>query len=32
VIEQGRVVQDGAWEALRATPATPLLAQLLAPL
>ena len=32
VIEGGSVVQDGSWEALRAAPATPLLAQLLAPL
>ena len=32
VIEAGHVVQDGAWETLRRTPATPLLAQLLAPL
>ncbi len=31
-IEAGRVVQDGTWETLRAAPATPLLAQLLAPL
>ncbi len=32
VIEQGRVVQDAAWTALHASPATALLAQLLAPL
>jgi ABC-type sulfate/molybdate transport systems ATPase subunit len=32
VIEAGRVVQDGTWETLRSAPATPLLAQLLAPL
>ncbi|HTV92239.1 MAG TPA: ATP-binding cassette domain-containing protein [Verrucomicrobiae bacterium] len=32
VIEQGRVVQDAAWAALHASPATALLAQLLAPL
>ncbi|MGB6985384.1 MAG: ATP-binding cassette domain-containing protein [Candidatus Aquilonibacter sp.] len=32
VIEAGRVVQDGRWETLRSAPATPLLAQLLAPL
>jgi ABC-type sulfate/molybdate transport systems ATPase subunit len=32
VIEAGRVVQDGTWETLRREPATPLLAQLLAPL
>ncbi|GAC1659853.1 MAG: hypothetical protein NVS4B13_06040 [Candidatus Elarobacter sp.] len=32
VCEEGRVVQSGTWEALRAQPATPLLAQLLAPL
>jgi ABC-type sulfate/molybdate transport systems ATPase subunit len=32
VIEEGRVVQDGSWDTLRAAPATPLLAQLLAPL
>ena len=32
VIEHGRVVQDAAWAALHAAPATPLLAQLLAPL
>ncbi len=31
-IEEGQVVQSGAWDALRAQPATPLLAQLLAPL
>jgi ABC-type sulfate/molybdate transport systems ATPase subunit len=31
-IESGRVVQDAAWSDLRAAPATPLLAQLLAPL
>jgi len=32
VIEHGRVVQDAAWSELHAAPATPLLAQLLAPL
>jgi ABC-type sulfate/molybdate transport systems ATPase subunit len=32
VIEQGHVVQDAAWSELHAAPATPLLAQLLAPL
>jgi ABC-type sulfate/molybdate transport systems ATPase subunit len=32
VIEEGRVVQTGTWDDLRAAPATPLLAQLLAPL
>ncbi|HUN29879.1 MAG TPA: ATP-binding cassette domain-containing protein, partial [Alphaproteobacteria bacterium] len=32
VVEQGRIVQDGTWSELRARPATPLLAQLLAPL
>ena len=32
VIERGRVVQDGTWATLHASPATPLLAQLLAPL
>lgn len=32
VIEAGQVVQDARWEALYADPATPLLAQLLAPL
>ena len=32
VIEEGRVVQAGTWDELRAAPATPLLAQLLAPL
>lgn len=31
-IEAGRTVQDGAWEAIRAHPATPLLERLLAPL
>ena len=31
-IEHGRIVQDGAWSDLHAAPATPLLAQLLAPL
>lgn len=31
-IEEGRVVQDASWGRLRAEPATPLLAQLLAPL
>jgi ABC-type sulfate/molybdate transport systems ATPase subunit len=31
-IEDGRIVQDASWEELRAKPATPLLAQLLAPL
>lgn len=31
-IEDGRVVQDASWGELRAKPATPLLAQLLAPL
>jgi ABC-type sulfate/molybdate transport systems ATPase subunit len=31
-IEDGRVVQSGTWDELRAQPATPLLAQLLAPL
>jgi len=31
-IEDGRVVQAGSWDALRGQPATPLLAQLLAPL
>ena len=29
VVERGRVVQEGSWSALAATPATPLLAQLL---
>jgi ABC-type sulfate/molybdate transport systems ATPase subunit len=32
VIERGRIVQDAAWAVLHAAPATPLLAQLLAPL
>ena len=32
VLEEGHVVQDARWEALHAKPATPLLAQLLAPL
>ena len=32
VIEEGRAVQDASWSELRANPATPLLAQLLAPL
>jgi ABC-type sulfate/molybdate transport systems ATPase subunit len=32
VVEDGRVVQDGTWETLRAAPATPLLRELLAPL
>jgi ABC-type sulfate/molybdate transport systems ATPase subunit len=32
VIENGRAVQEGRWEELKAKPATPLLAQLLAPL
>lgn len=32
VIEEGRIVQDGTWDALRAAPATPLLRDLLAPL
>src|SRR5262249_250733 len=32
VIEQGRIVQDAPWNVLRAEPATPLLASLLAPL
>lgn len=32
VIEEGRAVQEGTWAALRAQPATALLAQLLAPL
>jgi ABC-type sulfate/molybdate transport systems ATPase subunit len=32
VIERGRAVQDATWAELRAAPATPLLAQLLAPL
>jgi ABC-type sulfate/molybdate transport systems ATPase subunit len=32
VIEEGRVVQDASWNELRAAPATPLLADLLAPL
>lgn len=32
VVEHGRVVQDGAWSELHGAPATPLLAQLLAPL
>jgi len=32
VIEEGQVVQDARWEILHAAPATPLLAQLLAPL
>jgi len=31
-IEEGRVVQSGSWQELRAQPATPLLAQILAPL
>jgi ABC-type sulfate/molybdate transport systems ATPase subunit len=31
-IEEGRAVQDGSWSELRANPATPLLAELLAPL
>jgi ABC-type methionine transport system ATPase subunit len=31
-IEEGRAVQDAAWSELRASPATPVLAQLLAPL
>jgi ABC-type methionine transport system ATPase subunit len=32
VVERGRIVQDATWSQLRAQPATPLLAQLLAPL
>ncbi len=32
VVEEGRVVQDASWQQLRAAPATPLLAELLAPL
>ena len=32
VLEEGQVVQDARWEELHAHPATPLLAQLLAPL
>ncbi|MGA3039072.1 MAG: ATP-binding cassette domain-containing protein [Vulcanimicrobiaceae bacterium] len=32
VLEEGQVVQDARWDILHATPATPLLAQLLAPL
>ena len=32
VVERGRVVQDAPWSTLRAQPATPLLASLLAPL
>lgn len=32
VVEHGRIVQDATWTQLRAQPATPLLAQLLAPL
>ena len=32
VLEEGQVVQDARWETLHAHPATPLLAQLLAPL
>lgn len=32
VIEEGRIVQDGTWPQVRRSPATPLLAQLLAPL
>lgn len=32
VVEDGRVVQDGAWDELHAAPATPLLRELLAPL
>lgn len=32
VVERGRVVQDDTWDALSSAPATPLLAQLLAPL
>ncbi len=31
-IEEGHVVQDGSWDELRGKPATPLLAELLAPL
>ena len=31
-IEDGRTVQDASWVELRSKPATPLLAQLLAPL
>lgn len=31
-LENGRIVQDGTWERLRAAPPTPMLAQLLAPL
>jgi ABC-type sulfate/molybdate transport systems ATPase subunit len=31
-VENGRAVQDATWDELRANPATPLLAQLLAPL
>ena len=31
VIHRGRVIQEGAWDALRAAPATPLLERLLAP-
>jgi ABC-type sulfate/molybdate transport systems ATPase subunit len=32
VVEKGEIVQDGTWSELRSNPATPLLAQLLAPL
>jgi ABC-type glutathione transport system ATPase component len=32
IVERGRIVQDAAWAALHAAPATTLLAQLLAPL
>jgi ABC-type glutathione transport system ATPase component len=31
-IENGRTIQDGGWDDLRAQPATPLLERLLAPL
>ncbi|MBV8600856.1 MAG: ATP-binding cassette domain-containing protein, partial [Candidatus Eremiobacteraeota bacterium] len=32
VVERGRIVQEGKWSELRARPATPLLAELLAPI
>ena len=32
VVEEGKIVQDAPWDVLRSSPATPLLAQLVAPL
>jgi ABC-type sulfate/molybdate transport systems ATPase subunit len=32
VVEDGKIVQDAAWDVLRSAPATPLLAELIAPL